>query len=53
MYFYIINISGFEVEVIDDADQLGNAAQSYYQFGEDPEEIIYKCKKIEKQYGTN
>ena len=45
--------AGFEVEAIDYADQLGNAARTYYQLGEDSEEIIYKCKKIDKQYGTN
>jgi SAM-dependent methyltransferase len=37
--------AGFEVETIDFAEQLGNAARKYYRLGEGSREIIFKCKK--------
>lgn len=36
----------FDVEEIDYAFQLGNAAINYYQLGNRSREIIFKCKKI-------
>ena len=37
--------AGFSVEVIDYADQLGNAAKTYYSLGDGERELIFKCKK--------
>jgi len=37
--------AGFDVETIDYADQLGDAARDYYRLGEGSREIIFKCKK--------
>jgi SAM-dependent methyltransferase len=38
--------AGFDVETIDYADQLGDAARDYYRLGDAAREIIFKCKKI-------
>lgn len=37
--------AGFEVEVIDYADQLGYVAREYYRLGDGTREMIIKCKK--------
>jgi SAM-dependent methyltransferase len=37
--------AGFEVEVVDYADQLGSVAHDYYQLGNGSREMIFKCKK--------
>ncbi|HPR30693.1 MAG TPA: methyltransferase domain-containing protein [Prolixibacteraceae bacterium] len=37
--------SGFEIETVDYAEQLGTAARNYYRLGMGPREMIYKCKK--------
>lgn len=41
--------AGFEVEVIDYADQLGSAARDYYRLGNGAREMIFKCKKKVKK----
>lgn len=38
--------AGFEVEVVDYAEQLGNSARTYYQLGNGVREMIFKCKKL-------